>query len=363
MAKKKTVWKTAASVKLNRDPLEALTENLDQIASGKHRCLRDEETLYNELGAALDRVEKLPEVWGRLAALDAFFATDARVLDSDGAVDTFQGLYNDAAGVFIANAKTLIEGLDVTPEEYLFDILTGLVHGYTGPCGRESLLAQVDSFLSKEQVRALCEALLTDASAQPEPPVWLGGVEAMADAILDPVLYERAVLTLTPEPSNEKMLEIANAYLLAEQADTALAWIAKVQDPDEHDREEALDLRVACLVQQGKKGEAVELARTLYAEFANVFNLARLCQLLPVAEYEPLLNAFAAQLEPGIDAEYAHLLLSLERTERLGEYLAAQRAAPVHEQPEDLEALAERLVGAGHEEWAEWVRTSCGDGC
>jgi len=356
MAKKKTVWKTAASTKLNRSPLEVITEALDEIAQGKHRCLRDEEALYNELGLALDRIEKLPENWERLAALESFLATDTTVLKDGDAVDTFQDLYEDAASLFVEYAKDLSEGLDITPEDYISDILASLAHGYAGPGGREALLAQADSVLPVALVKELCEKLLAEAAALPEIPDWVEAVQPLADAVQDPELYERSVLAIEPEPSHGKILEIANAYLLAEKADKALEWIGKVENPDDHDREEKMDLHVGCLVQQGKKGEAVLIARVLYNDFPNAFNLARLCQLVTPAESEPLLDAFAEKLEPGIDADYAHLLLSLERKERLEAYLAAQRMAPAHESPEDLEALAERFADAGHEEWAAWVR-------
>ena len=353
MAKKKTVWKSPASVKLNRDPLAVVQDSLVEIIEGRHRCLRDEESLYNELGSTLDRIEKLPEAWLRLEALRLFFLTDIRVLENEESFDEFQGLYDDAAGVFLENAKAPMP--ENIPSEYLEGIVADLVRSYSGSGGRESLLAQVDAFMDKDAVRVLGSRLLAEASEE-ERPTWAEGVQAMADAIADPEFYEKAVLAASAIPGNDQILDVANAYLLAERADTALSWIGRIENPDEHTREEVLDLHVACLVQQGKKDEAQALARALYTDFPNAFNLARLCQLVSASESESLLDAYVEGLPAGLDVEYAHLLLSLERRERLAAYLEAQREAPLSADAEDLEALAERLVDMEYEDEAKIIR-------
>lgn len=336
MAKKKTVWKTAASQKLDRTPVEALQQTFLEIIHGTHKACGELVDLYNELGRSLDKIEKLGHPEERITALASFFACDNVLMSDPDIAEEFGELFEDAASVYAENAA------QISPENLVTSI-TALASGYEGVMGgRDVLFAQADSFLTADRIRAMCESFLAAEGDAAQNLHW--AVQPLSDSIMDAGLYERSVWRMDSAPDTGKLIDVANAYLLAGNAAMALEKLENIEPADDHQREEYFDIKVASLEQTGRKDEALVYARLLYKSFPNAFNLARLCQLVTPTECDELLAAHGNDLDRDQEVEFALLLASLEKWSTLEAFIDSDHQRFMGCEPDERALLREKLV-------------------
>lgn len=347
MAKKKTVWKTAASQKLDRSPLEALQQTFLEIIHGTHKACGEIVDLYNELGRALDKIEKLNGPVDRITALSSFFECDNVLMSDPDIAEEFGELFEDAASVYAENASRI-------PPENLLKSLNTLASGYEGVMGgRDVLFAQADSFLTSDQIRAMCESFLAAEGDSAQNLHW--AVQPLSDSIMAAELYERSVWLVDRTPDTGKLIDVANAYLLAGNAAKALDKLESIEPADDHQHEEYFDIKVACLEQTGRKEEALVYARLLYKSFPNAFNLARLCQLVSPSECDELLAAHSKDLDCDQEVEFALLLATLEKWTTLEAFIDSDPQRLMGCEPEERALLRDKLVELGQAELAKRI--------
>ena len=337
MTKKKTKWKTPATIQLNASVAEQIQFDLESLASKKFSDHPDVlSDLVDDLDDLLARIEKQKNPEAIIQLIPKLISTTMRV---QGSFDDpfFNEFCDDAATVFWETAQKCYTEAEMLP------VLKQIILQLEFSEGFEMFIFGADSLLSKESLELLCEELLQVAESASQEIPWKGVLEVLADSTQNPKLYERAVLAQLPLPLNAHFLMIADAYLAQDQVDTAIEWIQKVKDPNDVDRENWLDIQVSVLMKQGKKAEGLQMARTLYDQYTTEFNLARLCAFLPPEEQESLLTAFIASKGPGLHVDYTHLLLTIERLDLAESYVCSQSHAANPEEIDDLEELAERL--------------------
>ena len=337
MTKKKTKWKTPATIQLNASVVEQIQLDLERLASKTFSDHPDVLTdLVDDLDDLLARIEKQKNPEDIIQLIPKLISTTMRV---QGSFDDpfFNEFCDDASEVFWETAQ------EQYSEEEMLPILKQIILQLESSEGFEMFIFGADALLSKESLELLCEELLQVAEKASQEILWKGVLEVLADSTQNPKLYERAILVQMPSPQNAQFLMIADAYLAQDQVDTAIEWIQKVKDPNDVDRENWLDIQVSVLMKQGKKAEGLQMARTLYDQYTTEFNLARLCAFLPPEEQESLLSSFIASKGPGLHVDYAHLLLTIERLDLAESYICSQSSAADPEDLDDLEELAERL--------------------
>ena len=150
------------------------------------------------------------------------------------------------------------------------------------------------------------------------------GVRAVAEALKDIELYERATLISHPEPNDLQRFQLAEYSLQLEQGESALKWLLPVaQDRFEQQRLSLLD---KCYQLLQDNTQLLEVRRQLYQRAPNFDSLCALAELLPEEEKSDLMQQ-AIDDAKGLDnlVQAAKLLLKLSAIDDL-ERLVLSRA-------------------------------------
>ncbi len=132
---------------------------------------------------------------------------------------------------------------------------------------RDVLIDAAHRFLPKDSLRDLADRLWQRSEKERphtyEARHWLLGVESVAHQLKDAVLYEKAQRAAWPELSTSACIDIAQVYLEAGGAKTALAWLERVQDETfrSSDRD---DLLLAVYHKLGDTDKAAEVAWRIF---------------------------------------------------------------------------------------------------
>ncbi len=253
--------------------------------------------------------------------VDRFLATAESVLnrvdDSGGAVGE---VYRQAVLLWLTAAKGWRDA-NVDWLEPVYQLYQQNNYGVL-----DSLLPNAYLLLTPDQLKELAwryENALRKALKSPEQKdkvnlVVLHSAVALgqiADALRDPVLYERSVLIHSPQPNNLQMKSICEKYLQYEQPETAMRYLNQAwEDRFEHDRLELLD---KVCVKTGDRKQLKVIRSRLFQSEQSYASFTRYLECLDEDEKEKARSAAIKQAEQGGNIiSSADLLLNLGQTGR-----------------------------------------------
>ena len=137
----------------------------------------------------------------------------------------------------------------------------------------------------------------------------------IADALRDPVLYERSVLIYSPQPNNRQMKSICEKYLLYEQPASAMRYLSQAWESSfEHDRLELLD-RTCVMI--GDREQLKGIRFRLFQISRSYTSFSHYLEVLNEDEKEKACSSAIKQAEQGGDIVLStDLLLNLGESER-----------------------------------------------
>jgi hypothetical protein len=200
---------------------------------------------------------------------------------------------------------------------------------------REELLRRAEMLLDETALRALVtqlESRMASALAAPEagdgPPHEVFKVSAalslLAEALHDPDVKVRAVLSYCPQPDALQQKDFAQAYLEADRPTDALTWL---QGPWEHMEDTRQRLESDALGRLGRFSESAPIRQRLFERSISVFDLHRWLEHLPESSrHEALERARELALCHDDPATVATLLMDIGDDEAAEAILLAEPA-------------------------------------
>jgi len=185
---------------------------------------------------------------------------------------------------------------------------------------REELLRRAELLLDETALRALVaqfESRMASALAAPAggdgPPHEVFTISAalslLAEALRDPDVKVRAVLSYSPQPNAIQKKDFAEAYLEVDRPTDALTWLQGSWGPMEDTR---LSLVSDALGRLGRYDESAPIRQRLFERSISVFDLHRWLEHLPEASrHEALERARQLALDHDNPTTAATLLLDI----------------------------------------------------
>ncbi len=251
----------------------------------------------------------------------SFFRADAKVFE---ACDDSSGNVGD---VYTFDARELFVHYAAQFEDkaWLADLLLDLQRDDNYGV-RDCLVDAASQFLPEPEIRLLIERLwiLADAEARIyDKRHWLFSVESLARQIHDAPLFERAVLaSMEGEIHNAGCLEIAEVYLEAGDAPTALSWLGKVPDTTfDGGKRDKLLLEAHKVL--GNRREATETAWRIFRRYRHEETFGILLENIGPHDRQRLLDAETRLILDSQNLSYsdARFLIWLNRIEDAQKYL------------------------------------------
>jgi hypothetical protein len=158
-------------------------------------------------------------------------------------------------------------------------------------CGaREELLRRADLLLSEEALRALVasyEARLEAAPAQPDrrkpstDETWkaTAALSLLSEALRDPDVLARAVLSGSPSPNPVQKEDLVRAYLEYDRPEGALPWLEGSWSHLESSRQR---LNAQVLARLGRTSEAAAVRQSIFEDTLAVSDLHAWLEVLPL---------------------------------------------------------------------------------
>jgi hypothetical protein len=293
--------------------------------STKFYVYRESREFGRSLEAWLDQVERelLPkDPASALALFEAFIEADAswfeRADDSDGCIGD---AVRAACRHWLHAAARCGAAAGEWPQR-LVRLVSADEYG-----AREELLRRADLLLDESELRGLVarfEALMTEALAGSRRSHGLphevykasAALSLLAEALHDPDVMVRAVRRYSPEPNAQQRHAFARAYLEADRAADALAWL---QGSWGHLEDSRRSLLSNALGRLGRYDESAPIRQNLFERSLSVFELHRWLEHLPEASRPAALQR-ARQLALDHDDPTRAAVLLLE----LGDAAAAE---------------------------------------
>ena len=198
---------------------------------------------------------------------------------------------------------------------------------------REELLQHADLLLDEPAVRDLVsqfESQMASALASSAASAGLphevfkisAALSLLSEALRDPAVKVRAVLSYSPQPNALQQQSFVEAYLKADRPTDALAWLQGTWGHLENRRQSLL---AEVLGRLGRHGESAPILQDLFEQTLSVFDLHRWLEHLPESS-RPQALARARQLALNHDdpAVAADLLLDIGDDEAAEAMLARE---------------------------------------
>ncbi len=229
----------------------------------------------------------------------------------------------------------------------------------------DSLLPNSHILLSTDQLHQLAERYETQIlqalkTNNPDNRLNLDALNnrvalaSVAEALKDPVLYERSVLIETPDPNDLQKKNIVEMYLKCNQLDGALIWLNTDWDTRfEYDRLQLLD---QVYEQSGDKQQLCEIRRQLYLQTRNYSSFERYLETLDEDEQAAARQTAISQAEQG-----SHIMTSADLLLQLGESERAQHliVSRHHELEESYYGQLTSLVASCEKAGCQLAATAC----
>ena len=219
---------------------------------------------------------------------------------------------------------------------------------------RGCLLDHAAEFLPSEDLRKLAERFWGRAEQEPEEAFekrhWLLGVEALAGQLKDPALFEKARLTSWPKMSPAACLDIARAYLEADDARTALGWVEQIPEQESFIKSwERDELLLAIHQRLGNQAQTKDTAWRIFRRSRGEANLKQLLSVIGEGEREQVIQGEARLIGEAKALSYsdAAFLLQVGRAAEAESYLLRHRSEINGDRYESVLPLAENLERQG----------------
>ncbi|MDR1758971.1 MAG: tetratricopeptide repeat protein [Fibrobacter sp.] len=355
--KKKKSWKTPAIQTANLFAEDTIHAVLESIAQGKHPGMKKPDVLYEALDEQLNKIENVKNAETQLKLLALLLGTDAvlKTLDDDD-YDDFLELYTDTSAFFIELAK------EFEDKKTVMDLIFDLIMNHSGEDGRSAVFLSLSEMFDEKQNLGFLQSLFQvfESGKTPENShSILEAIRDVADGLNIPEEYARASFMQNPERSNHMLLDVANAYFTSGNLSETKRLLDEVKNPDPEDEREFLDLSAGYYYKTGNVARAIELAERLYERYPELFNLARLTQIVPAPRRKELLDNYENRMLPENDdavLPYIDLLISVEDFERLSQILDRYAQTLTIFPAEILNEYSERLENCGKTELARKIR-------
>ena len=200
---------------------------------------------------------------------------------------------------------------------------------------REELLRRAELLLDETALRALVaqfESRMASALAAPASGDGLrhevfkisAALSLLAEALHDPDVKVRAVLSYSPQPNAMQQKDFAEAYLEVDRPADALTWL---QGPWGHMEDTRQSLESDALGRLGRYAESASIRQRLFERSTSVFDLHRWLEHLPeTSRHEALERARQLALDHDDPATAATLLLDIGEDDAAEAMLLAERA-------------------------------------
>lgn len=345
-----------------------LADQPDKLAAGFKKTLsawrrstrfypyRESRERGRELEGWLDQIERelLPkDPPAAVALFESFIEADASWFehadDSDGCIG---GAVRAACRRWLMAAALCETPAGVWPER-IVKLVEADDYG-----AREELLRRADLLLAEPALRdlvAMFEARLAETrSCAPQPNALpysvfktSAALSLLSEALHDPDVKVRAVLSYSPEPNAMQQEGFARAYLDAGRPADALNWL---QGPWGHLELSRLGLLADALRQLGRVEESAPIRQQMFERSLAVFDLQRWLEHLPEgARPEALSLAHRLAIDHDDPTTAAALLLEMGDAESGEAKLLADPAGIAGDDYPRLAPLAEAL--RAHERW------------
>lgn len=337
---------------MNKD--ELVRKTLCDIREGRHPFCHNGERLFELLEKQVELIDSLEDKKIKLELLARFLNTDALLSDFDE--EDFAELYADMAAYFVEEAE------EYEDKEYLSALVHDLALRHVGEDGRSAVFLMLDNFLPKEMSSALLAEILETVECRELENSYfvLEALCDMADGIQNEDIYERARLLQDPDRSNATLLDIANFYLTAKNYKATSRLLGEIKAPQGEDLEDFLDIKIALLEGEGRKGEMIALAEELYERFPKEMHLGKLCSIVTSERRQTLLDNFR-RFHGGskISMGYLQILVAFNEFQRLEAYLDGMgneqlttlSAEGLNHLVSELEEKQQQVLAARIQEW------------
>jgi len=258
--------------------------------------------------------------------IDKFLATANKVFErADDSAGYMSEVYRNAVLLWLTAAKAWQSSLDANHKinwlERVYELYLGNNYGVF-----DLLLPNSHILLSHEQLTQLAlryESELRQVQKKFNAEDKLNmdaltssvALRAVAEALNDPALYERATLITSPKPNDLEKKSIIKMYLQFKQTDEALRWLnTPWESRFEGDRLGLLD---DAYLQNGDAGQLKQTRYQYYQCDKTYHSFQRYLELLNDKEKESAQDKAIRQAEQGDDVfNNADMLLSLGEAER-----------------------------------------------
>ncbi len=196
---------------------------------------------------------------------------------------------------------------------------------------RDCLIDAASRLLTLPVMQTLVEKLWTLARAESEEHRqrhWLYRIESLARQMHDPEMFERATLTVSPDPGIGQCLEIAEVYFESGDAKTALDWLNKVPLDAQYEAHKRDDLLLRVYQKLGRKKEAVETAWRIFRRWRHEETFSKLLEITGSRDRQWLLDDEAGLILKSPELSYtdAKFLLWCGKVEDAETYLLSHTA-------------------------------------
>lgn len=218
---------------------------------------------------------------------------------------------------------------------------------------RGCLLDQAAEFLPSEELRQLAERFWEGSKQEPKDSFggshWLLGVEALAGQLKDPVLFEKARLTAWPKMSPAACLDIARAYLTADDARTALNWVEKVPEQESFNSWERDELLLAIHQRLGNQEKAEDTVWRLFRRSRGETSLKQLLSVIGEGERGQVIQGESTLIREAKALSYsdATFLLKVGKVAEAESYLMGHHSEINGDRYDSVLPLAEDLERQG----------------
>jgi len=307
-----------------------LADRPDELAAGFRKTLnawrrsskffsyREANEFGQSLEAWLDQVgrELLPkDPAAALALFESFIETDGAFFES---ADDSDGCVGDAVRAACRHWLQAASACEAPESEWTSQLIKLFSDDEYG--ARDELLRRAELLLDEAALRALVaqfESRMDSAVANPtndrcpSPEVFKmsAALSLLAEALHDPDVKVRAVLSYSPLPNAVQKSAFVEAYLKADRPADALTWL---QEPWGQMEDTRLVLQSDALGRLGRNAESAPIRQRLFERSISVFNLHRWLEHLPeTSRREALERAHQLALAHPDPAMAAALLLGI----------------------------------------------------
>jgi len=266
-----------------RSSLAATTNVSDSVDEEDYSIIA--ENLEAWLDELADQIED-PRL--AIELLVEFYSTDSLV------IERIDDEYGSVAEIYASNARALFVSFAAQcgDKDWLVDLVTAI-------CARDDygvrrgIVESAQQYLPEPHLRALADIFFDHASNLPPGAFnakrWLQYVEKLARQLKDASLFERACLASDPGVGGTTRIHIADAYLDAGDAATALSWIeSSLADPLNQCKRDSLLL--TAYLELGRIEQAAEVGWRMFRANRCRETLDRLLQVIGEDQRESVIN-------------------------------------------------------------------------